>query len=83
MKLSAGTGRIPFSLKILLPANSDRLAYDLGLIDTDLAYAQIRDRYKTNSLSTKHEGTSDYLARIRERRWLLQGLIYSFAMIES
>ena len=64
----AWPGLIPFSLKIVLPAYSDRLAYDLGLIDTDLAYPQIRDRYKINSLSAKHEGTPDYSARIRERR---------------
>ncbi len=39
-------GRVPFSLKALLPGYADRLAYDLGLIDTDLTFEEARERFK-------------------------------------
>lgn len=38
-------GRVPFSLKVMFPGYSDRLAYDLGLIATDLPYDSIRARF--------------------------------------
>ena len=57
---------IPISLKVLLPAYSDRLAYDLGLIDTDLSYSQIRERFKINRLCAEHMESPDFSLRIRE-----------------
>lgn len=38
-------GRVPFSYKVIFPGYSDRLAYDLGLIATDLPYDSIRARF--------------------------------------
>jgi hypothetical protein len=37
---------IPISYKVLMPGYSDKLAYDLDLIDTDLPYEKIRETYK-------------------------------------
>lgn len=38
-------GRVPFSFKVIFPGYSDRLAYDLGLIATDLPYDSLRARF--------------------------------------
>lgn len=38
-------GRVPFTFKVMFPGYSDRLAYDLGLIATDLPYDSIRARF--------------------------------------
>lgn len=39
-------GRVPFSFKVIFPGYSDRLAYDLGLIATDLPFDSIRAHFR-------------------------------------
>ncbi len=54
------------SLRILFPANSDKLAYDLGLIDTDLSFADARARYYINDKAIKYADNPNFSVRIRE-----------------
>lgn len=58
-------GRIPFSYKVLFPGYSDRLAYDLGLIDTTLSFAEIRAKYKINERAEKYANSPDFSQKIR------------------
>jgi hypothetical protein len=58
--------RIPFSLKRLLPGYSDRLAYGLGLIDTDLSFEQARRRFKINERALEYAESPEFSVRIRE-----------------
>ncbi|MFA6459425.1 MAG: DUF4105 domain-containing protein [Candidatus Paceibacterota bacterium] len=58
--------KIPFSFKVLLPANSDRLAYDLGMIDTDLSFEESRKKYLVNEKAMKYANYSDFSSKIRE-----------------
>jgi hypothetical protein len=58
-------GRIPPSPAILFPGYSDRLAFDLGLIDTDLPLEQLRERYRINDLAIEHADAPDFSRRIR------------------
>jgi hypothetical protein len=59
--------RVPFfNLRILLPANSDKLAYDLGLIDTNLSFEQARERYFINNRAEKYATSSDFSIKIRD-----------------
>ncbi|HET7707808.1 MAG TPA: DUF4105 domain-containing protein [Thermoanaerobaculia bacterium] len=44
-------GRVPFSFKVLLPAYSDRLAYDLGLIATDQPFEKARRAYRIDGIA--------------------------------
>jgi len=44
---------IPFSYKVVLPAYSDQLAYDLGLIPTELPFETIRVAHRIDA-DTKH-----------------------------
>ena len=54
-----------FNLRILLPANSDKLAYDLGLIDTDLSFEDARARYFINDKAIKYSDDPDFSVKIR------------------
>lgn len=55
-----------FNLRILLPANSDKLAYDLGLIDTDLSFENARTRYFINDKAIKYADSPDFSVKIRQ-----------------
>jgi hypothetical protein len=58
--------RIPRSRQILFPSLSDRLAYDLGLIDSDLSFAQARVRYHINDRAARFADDPEFSVRIRE-----------------
>lgn len=58
--------RVPFSYKVLLPGYSDRLAYDLGLIDTELPFEEARERFHINARAAKYADAPDFSQRIRQ-----------------
>lgn len=57
--------KIPFSPAVLLPANSDRLAYDLKLIDTSLPFELVRSRANINALAARYADDPQFSRRIR------------------
>jgi len=56
---------IGFSFRTLFPAYSDDLAYDLGLIDTNLPRYQYRAAYRINELAAEHADSADFSKAIR------------------
>ena len=58
--------RVPFSYKTLLPAYSDELAHDLGLLDTDLPIDQARERFRIDALALSAPIDEGFSRRIRE-----------------
>jgi len=58
-------GRIPWSYKVLLPGYSDELAYDLGLIDTDLPFAEAQRRFRIDEKAQRLGDREDFSAAIR------------------
>jgi hypothetical protein len=60
-------GRVPWSPRVLLPGYSDRLAYDLGLIDTDLPFEQIRDHFRINEEAARWADRPEFSVGIRSR----------------
>jgi hypothetical protein len=62
---SIAPGRVPWSYKTLLPAYSDDLAYDLGLIDTDLPRDRYRAAHRINDLASRYAEDPAFSARIR------------------
>lgn len=58
--------RIPFSHKVLLPGYSDRLAYDLGLIATDLPFERTRERFRLSERAVRSADSADFSLRIRD-----------------
>ncbi len=59
-------GRVPLSYTVLLPAYSDELAYDLGLIETDLPFAEAKRRFNINDEALRYAGREDFSRGIRE-----------------
>jgi uncharacterized protein DUF4105 len=60
-------GRVPFSLAMVLPGYSDRLAYRLGLIDTTLPFDQARAAARINDRAARYSDDPDFSNRIRTR----------------
>ncbi|MFA6295513.1 MAG: DUF4105 domain-containing protein [Candidatus Paceibacterota bacterium] len=54
-----------FNLRILLPANSDKLAYNLGLIDTNLPFEEARIKFIINDRAIKYANDEDFSVKIR------------------
>ncbi|MFC1587763.1 DUF4105 domain-containing protein [Planctomycetota bacterium] len=59
-------GQIPFSWKLLLSGYSDKLAFDLGLVDSDLPFNQLQTRFKINDRALKYAGSPDFSIKIRQ-----------------
>jgi hypothetical protein len=62
---SIAPGRVPWSYKTLLPAYSDDLAYDLGLIDTDLPRDRYRAAHRINARAAAAADAPDFSAALR------------------
>jgi len=58
-------GRIPYSYQILFPAYSDRLAYDLNLIEHDGTFEQTRAQARVNEVAYIHRDSPNFSAQIR------------------
>lgn len=56
---------IPFGVKILLAGYADALAYERGLIDTELSLEPARARFQVNERAREAIGAPDFSARIR------------------
>lgn len=59
--------RIPWSYKTLLPAHSDDLAFDLGLIDTELPRERYRAAHRINERAAAHADDPAFSQAIRRR----------------
>ena len=60
--------RIPFSYKVLLPAYSDHLAYDLGLIPTDQPFEAVQASHRIDQIAQKSGVGPDFSQVIRQAR---------------
>ncbi len=58
--------RVPWNKSVLFPANSDRYAYDLGLIDTDLSFEEARKRFSINERAEKYADSPQFSKMIRQ-----------------
>jgi len=57
--------RVPFSFKVLLPAYSDELAYDLGLLETDLPRESFRLPHLINAAAAEYADREGFSRGIR------------------
>jgi hypothetical protein len=58
--------RVPWDLRLLLPENSDELAYELGLIDNSMTLEEAREKYLINERAEKYADHSDFSVKIRQ-----------------
>lgn len=65
--------RVPlFNLRVVLPENSDKLAYNLGLIDTKLSFEKAREYFNINHRAIKYADNKDFSVKIRTEDRLLR-----------
>ena len=56
---------VPLDYRVLLPGYSDRLAYELKLIKTDLSFEEAREKFKINERAEKYADSPDFSKMIR------------------
>lgn len=54
------------SLRLIFPASSDKLAHQLGLLDTELSLEDARAKYHINKRAEAYADAEDFSVRIRE-----------------
>jgi len=57
--------QVPYSWQVLLPGYSDRLVYQMGLLDTDTSFEQTKQRAKVTELAHRYGSSPDFSALIR------------------
>ena len=57
--------RVPFSYRTLLPAYSDELAYEVGLLDTTVAFEVLRARARINDRAARYADSTGFSRLIR------------------
>ncbi|MEY2664418.1 MAG: hypothetical protein RIT04_226 [Candidatus Parcubacteria bacterium] len=58
--------KIPRDLRLLLPENSDELAYELGFIDNSVPLEELRKKHLINEKAELHAESPDFSKLIRE-----------------
>lgn len=58
--------RVPFDYRVLFPANSDKFAYELGLIDTELTFDEAREKFLINEKAMTYSEDTNFSRKIRE-----------------
>jgi hypothetical protein len=58
--------RIAYNVQLVLPGYSDRMAYELGLLDTDKSFEETRAAARVNRLAYEHRNSPKFSALIRE-----------------
>jgi len=58
-------GKVPADYRTVLPGYADELAYELGLIDTDVPLKEARRRAKINAAAARYAGREDFSQSIR------------------
>ncbi len=61
-------GRVPWTFSIILPASSDKLAYELGLIDTDISFEETRERFYITDIANRWGEGQHFSTLIRSGR---------------
>lgn len=61
-------GGIDYDYRVLLPGYSDELAYDLGLLDTTVPFAELKRQARINDLVHRYKEADQFSARIRGER---------------
>jgi len=58
--------RVPYDYRVLLPGYSAELAYDLGLLDTELSFAETQRRARVNYSAYLYRDAPDFSVKIRQ-----------------
>ena len=61
-------GRVPDDYRVLLPGFADNLAYELGLLDKTVPFAELKRRARINDLALRYKDDPHFSQRIRGER---------------
>jgi hypothetical protein len=61
-------GSIPADWRVLLPGHSDRLAYELGLLDVVEPFEMAREKARITSVANLYKDSPDFSVKIREHQ---------------
>ncbi len=56
-----------FTLQAVFPKHSDRIAYELGLLNTNLSFEESKNRYYINDKAIKYADDENFSVKIREK----------------
>ena len=64
-------GRVPYDYRVLLPGYADELAYELGLLDRSVPFAELKKRARINEVAHRFKDvpSPEFSARIRGEKW--------------
>jgi hypothetical protein len=65
--------RIAYNVQLVLPGYSDRVAFALGLLDTDKSFEETRAAARVNRLAYEYRNSARFSAAIREPMLALRG----------
>ena len=65
--------RIAYNVQVLLPGYTDRMVYELGMLDTSKSFAETKAAAHVNRLAYVHRESPEFSARIREPVLALRG----------
>lgn len=57
--------RVPYDYRVLLPGFADNLAYEIGLIDNRIPFAQVKERSRITELALRYKDSPRFSADIR------------------
>lgn len=58
--------RVTYNLQVMFPGYSDRFAYELGLLDTKLSFAETKRRAHVNTLAKRYADEEKFSQKIRQ-----------------
>ena len=59
-------GKVPWDLRLLLPLDSDEYAYELGLIQNDISFEELREKSIINYYVEKYKNDPEFSSKIRD-----------------
>ncbi len=65
--------RIAYNVQVLLPGYTDRMVYELGMLDTSKSFAETKAAARVNRAGVRSPRVTGILARIREPVLALRG----------
>jgi hypothetical protein len=57
--------RVPYDYRVLFPGFADQLAYELGLLDNRIPFAELKRKSKVNDLALRYKDSPQFSAQIR------------------
>ncbi len=65
--------RIAYNVQVLLPGYTDRMVYELGMLDTSKSFAETKAAARVNRLAYVHRESPEFSREFASRCWRFAG----------